>query len=159
MNQTVPLRFVGGGLAHVLSDVLQYASQTTVPGTLNGVYLGLFTAWPGFDLNLQESQLTEPAFGGYARLALTWGDQGTDKTLRPEVLGLLSQFRPTDSSASSTVIGAFISSAVSGGQLRAVGLLNPSVVLATPQDVLGILPRFAVPGLLNPDWGEVVGVF
>jgi hypothetical protein len=159
MNQSVPLRFVSGGLAHVLSDVLQYASQTIVPGTLNGVYLGLFTTWPGFSLTLQMSDLAEPTYGGYARLALTWGDQGTDKTQRPEVLGLLSQFRPTDSSASSTAIGVFVASALTAGELRAVGLLNPSVVLATPQDVLGVLPRFAVPGLLNPDWGEVVGVF
>lgn len=159
MNQSVALQFVGGGLAHILSDVLQYASQTVVPGTLNGAYLGLFTAFPGFSLTLVQSQLTEPTFGGYARKAITWGDTGIDKTQRPEVVGGLSQFQPTDSSASSTNIGVFLSTAITAGVLLAVGLLNPAVVLATPSDLLGILPRFAVPGLAAPDWGEIVGIY
>jgi hypothetical protein len=159
VNQSVPMQFVGGGLAHVLSDVLQPASQTIVAGTLYEVYLGLFTTWPGFSLTLQRSQLTEPTFGGYARRRITWGDEGTDKTQRPEVLGGLSQFQPTDSSASSTCIGVFLADALTAGDLIAVGLLNPSVVLATPADLLGVLPRFAVPGLAAPDWGEIVGIF
>jgi hypothetical protein len=158
MNQTCSLQFVGGGLAHILSDVLQYASQTVVPGTLNGVYLGLFTAWPGFGLGLQMSQLTEPTFGGYARKAIAWGDQGIDKTQRPEVLGNLSQFQPSDSSASNSVIGAFVADASTNGHLIAVGLLQTPVTLGTPVDLLGVIPRFAVPGVTTPDWGEIVGI-
>lgn len=159
MNQTVPMKFVGAGLAHVLSDVLFPASQTVVAGTLNVAYLGLFTAWPGFDLGLQIGDLTPPTFGGYARKLLTWGNAGVDKNRRPEVLSLLSQFQPTDSSASSSIIGAFVASALTAGVLLAVGQLNPVVVLASPLDVLGLLPRFAVPGVEAPDWGEIVGIF
>lgn len=159
MNQSVPLQLVGGGLAHVLSDILQYASQTVVAGTFNGAYLGLFTAWPGFALTLQMSQITEPTFGGYARKAVNWGDTGIDKNQRPEVVGGLGQFQPSDSSASNTIIGAFLASAISTGVLLAVGLLATPVILATPSDLLAILPRIAIPGLAAPDWGEVIGVF
>jgi hypothetical protein len=158
MNQSVALRFVGAGLAHVLSDVLQYASQTTTPGVLRGAYLGLFTAWPGFALGLQMPDIIEPTFGGYARLAVTWGDTGIDKTQRPQVFGGLSQFQPTDATVSDTVIGAFLASAVVAGELIAIGQLSQQVILGTVLDVLGILPRFAVPGLVTPDWGEVIGV-
>lgn len=158
MNQTCPMQFVGGGLAHVLSDVLRYASNTAFGGTLNGAYLGLFTAWPGFGLGLQMSQLTEPGYGGYARQLVAWGDEGIDKQQRPQVLGAVDQFQPTDSSASASVIGAFIASALTNGTLIAVGLLQTPVILGTPQDLLGVIPRFAVPGVANPEWGEIVGI-
>lgn len=158
MNQTVPLRLVRGGLAHVLSDVLQYASQTAVAGTLRGAYVGLFTAWPGFSLGLTVGDLTAPTYGGYARQAVTWGDSGIDKTGRPQVIGGLTEFVPTDSSASNTIIGVFLADASTAGNLLAVGLLNQSIVLGTPVDLLAILPRIAIPGEVTPDWGEIVGV-
>jgi hypothetical protein len=158
MIQTVPLRLVGQGVAHLLSDVLLPASQTVVAGTLYSVYVGLFSAWPGFSLNLVLSQLTEVVFGGYARQKVTWGDTGIDGNQRPSVLGSLAQFQPTDSSASSTAIGVLLADSVTAGRLLGVGLLANSKVMGTPVDMLGIIPRFAIPGVTNPDWGEIAGV-
>jgi hypothetical protein len=158
MIQTAALRLVGRGLSHVLSDVLLPASQTVVAGTFNTAYIGLFTAWPGFSLGLQMGQLTEPGFGGYARQKVTWGDEGIDKNQRPQVMGGLSQFQPSDSSATATVIGAFVADAATAGNLLAVGLLPQSIVLGTPVDLLALVGRLAIPGLDAPDWGEVAGV-
>lgn len=159
MNQAVALRLVRNALAHVLSDVLFPASQTAVAGTFNVAYLGLFTAWPGFSIDLQVSQLTEPTFGGYARKLMSWGDEGIDKNNRPQVLGLLNQWQPTDSSASNNILGAFLASASSAGQLLAVGLLTTPIVLGTPVDLLGLVPRIAIPGAEVPDWGEIAASY
>lgn len=158
MNQTCPMRFVQKGLDHILSDVLRLQTFVGFGGTLAGVYVGLFTAWPGFSLGLIMSQLTEPTYGGYARQLVTWGDEGIDKNNRPEVMGNLSQFLPTDSTASSNILGAFIADAVNAGNLIAAGLLPTPVTLGTPTDLLGVIPRFAVPGIEAPDWGEIVAI-
>lgn len=159
MNQSVPMQLVQAGLAHVLSDVLQPASQTVVAGTLYTVYCGLYTAGPAWAIGNVLSQYTEANYNGYARQRIVWGDEGIDLTLRPSVFGGALQFQPNGSAVSNTIIGAFVADALTAGNLLAVGQLTTSKVLNVPTDVLLIVPRFAIPGVITPvDWGEIVGV-
>lgn len=159
MTQSVPMQLVAAALASVLSDALRLASQTTYAGTLVGAWLGLYTAGPAWGINNVLSQYTEANYNGYARQQIVWGDEGVDVTFRPEVFGSALQFQPTGNLVANTIIGTFIASASSGGQLLAVGQLTTSKVLNVTTDTLTIVPRFAVPGVITPvDWGEIVGV-
>jgi hypothetical protein len=159
VNQSVPLQFVQAGLAHFLSDVLQPASQTTVAGTLQTVYLGLFTAGPAWAIGNVLSQYTEANYAGYARQQIVWGDRGIDANSRPNVIGSALQFQPTGNAPANTIVGAMLCDAVSAGNLLAVGQLTQSKVLGQTTDTLTIVPRFAIPGVINPvDWGEIVGI-
>lgn len=157
MIQSITLRLVGQGLAHVLSDVLRPSSQTGFGGTLTGVYLGLFTNWTGYDpRNATLAGITEPTYGGYARQAISFGAEGWDATNHPESYAGSLSYQPNNSSASSTIQGAFIVDAASGGNLVAAGVLGTPKTMGTPADVLNLLVRLAIPGAEAPSWGEIV---
>lgn len=157
MIQSITLRLVGQGLAHVLSDVLRPSSQTGFGGTLIGSYLGLFTNWTGYDpRNATLAGITEPVYGGYARVALTFGAEGWDATNHPEVLAGSQSFQPSNSSASSTIQGAFLADSLTGGNLLAAGILGTSKTMSTPEDVINLLVRVAIPAADAPSWGEIV---
>jgi len=159
MTQTVPLQFVRTGLAHILSDVLQFASQTVVPGTLNAVWVGLFTAGPAWAIGNFLAQYSEATYSGYARKQIVWGSQGIDANLRAEVQGGALQFQPTGNTPSNTIVGVLVCDASTAGNLIAVGMLSSSKILGVTTDVLTIVPRFAVPGVITPvDWGELTGM-
>lgn len=103
-------------------------------GILHSVQVGLYTNLIAPVASLTLADLVEPTYGGYSRQAATFLSPWVDASGNVDVTTQLVQFQPTDSSASSTIVGAFVASAHSGGNLITLEQFAESRTLATPSD-------------------------
>ncbi len=153
MLQAVGLKLTTYGLQAIMNDLLFNTTGSAYSGVLSKLYLGLFTAYPGWSLGLLASQLTEANYGGYVRVQATWSAQGIDPTGRVEVFSQAVLWNPTNSSASNTIIGVALYDALTNGGLYGIGLLPNAVTLANPTTMMTLTARVAMP-LDNADWGQ-----
>lgn len=152
MLDPLTLRMVQAALNTLLTDSL-IAAGTNPKGVFNTVYLGLFTAWPGFNLTRVRADLTEASYTGYVRQLVVWGTPTFDPNGRPSVYGGGLTFESTDAVTPNTVIGAALYDAATNGNLLALAAFNNPVALAAAGNAVDITPKLAIPGTEAPDWG------
>lgn len=147
------MQFVKNGLNEALTGLVRAAADPN-KGPLNAPKLGLFTAWPGFNLDLVLADLTECAFTGYAQFALVFGAPTYDPDKRPCIYAGSHEFLCTAPGVSETVIGAFITDgAAVTPKLVAVALFSNPVVIAVAGDAVDLTAKIAIPGTAAPEWG------
>lgn len=138
----------------MMRRVLNAARDHTASGNFDGPLYGskvlLFTdpaLTPGPDTVLAD--LTEPAYTGYARVALTWGAPHVEDGPTYEVSTGLSEFAPTDNLGTPAVVYGYgvVDSTASPNTLLLFAELFPAPIsLATTDDYLGIVNQFRIGG-------------
>jgi len=146
------IQLVYTALAHLMADALR-ATLAEPTGTFNPVYVGLFTAWPGFTLGLARTDLTEANFTGYARQEAVFGDVYIDPSGRPSILAPGLEFESTDGVNANRIIGVALYDASTVGNLLGAALLVNPVNLDAAEKSCQISLKLAIPGTAAPDWG------
>lgn len=106
-------------------NALTLTGLTGAGGALTGAKVGLTKAdiLPAPEVTLADVEAAEADFAGYARKAATWLAPSVSDDGKPEIVGQVPEFRPTDESVDNTAFQAFLVNAA-GDELLALGTLD-----------------------------------
>ncbi len=127
----------------VLNDLIEQNPSSGVAPSLKGVYQGLYTAPTGTPTPASTmASITEANYDGYARQAVVWFEPFLDVLGPFNLQGANMQFRPTDAVVPNTITGAFLATAITGGNLLLAAAFVQPVALSGPLTALTISPVF-----------------
>jgi len=154
MSKTASLQFNLFGLKHLLDDMSADISSADYIGVLGQCQIGLFTNWAGFSPDIALADLTEAAYTGYARQAVVWSSPYENTNNEAAMSSGDQVFRPTDSAAPETVIGAMLIDDL--GNLVGVGSFDQAIPMESDQDQASIIVEMALSTVV--DMGRAVAI-
>lgn len=120
------LRLVRNTCVEMLNDAIAAASAN-VDGVFSAAFVGLLTAWDGWDPGMTLANIDQANFDGYTRHPITFSDAyiGTDG--RAASVSDLLDWIPTGNNVDNLIIGAFLASANTDGDLLGVDMFDQGV--------------------------------
>jgi hypothetical protein len=137
-------------LLSIMDALTQASVSAFYESVLGKTYCGLFIApTPAPTPGLLMSGITEANYDGYARQPLVWFAPFLDSAGPADAAAQNLHFSPSDANVPNTITGAFVASALTGGQLLLAAAFATPVALTSPLLALNLAPVFQLPFTVN----------
>lgn len=142
------LKLVRSACVELLGDAIAGAANN-VDGIFSNAFVGLLTAWDGWNPDMTLANLDQANFDGYTRQALTFSDPYTGSDGRAASISDLATWAPTGNNTDNSIIGAFLADANTDGNLLGVELFSAPVQMNDVDKRLS----YALELGIDPGWG------